>query len=205
VDRNQIELALLNVCTNARDAMPDGGTLLIETSHIVVEDDHEGHAGVKSGEYIQILTTDTGTGIPKRDIDRIFDPFFTTKEPDRGTGLGLSVTLGTIKNHGGSIRATSRLNEGTVIKILLPASGSRRGTPAKPPGKGIVEGTGTILVIDDERQVLEVVARVLKKAGYKTVAARGGEEMANGIVQYVQKPYSITKLCAVIQETLTGG
>ncbi len=177
VDGNQIQLALLNICTNASDAMPGGGTLRIETRRVTVDEkNRRDFSGVEPGEYIQILTTDTGTGIPEEDIDRIFDPFFTTKAPDRGTGLGLSVVLGTIRNYGGSIDAMSPPGGGTTIRIVLPASGAYFGEAVGSPKKEIVKGSGTILVVDDEEQVLDVVGRILRRAGYSIIEAHGGEE-----------------------------
>ncbi|MCG2641410.1 MULTISPECIES: ATP-binding protein [Bradyrhizobium] len=171
VDATQLELMLLNLAINARDAMPEGGLLTIETSflHGVPEDLR---TDLKAGEYVCIAVKDTGTGMPPDVLARAFDPFFTTKEPGKGTGLGLSQVYGFARQSGGTAKIESELGRGTVVRILLPRStdvvvGSddrQLGTP----GAGAREH---ILVVDDDAGVLETTRSMLDDLGYQAIAA----------------------------------
>lgn len=171
VDSTQLELMLLNLAINARDAMPQGGLLTIETSilHGVPEDLR---TDLKAGEYVCIAVKDTGTGMPPDVLARAFDPFFTTKEPGKGTGLGLSQVYGFARQSGGTAKIASEVGRGTVVRILLPKSteavvGSDDRQP-DTPGAGAREH---ILVVDDDASVLETTRSMLDDLGYQAIAA----------------------------------
>ncbi len=180
-DATQIHQALMNLCVNARDAMPAGGVLTLAAANVNLDAafaEVTPHAAV--GPYVCMSVTDTGSGIPPENLDRIFDPFFTTKETGKGTGLGLATVLGIVRGHGGFVRVKSRLGQGTMFELYLPASvetepvrPSRR-PEAPPAAKGEL-----ILVVDDEAAVRSVVRRTLERHGYRVVlAAEGSEALA---------------------------
>lgn len=162
VDANQIEQALLNICGNARDAMPEGGTLTIETKAAAPKTMGPGEGAT---DWRMISIRDTGTGMTEEMLERIFDPFFTTKEAAKGTGLGLSITQGIVKSHGGHIEVESRPGEGTEFRVYLPAAAESDG--AEPTLHLTRTATGTVLVVDDEPLVLELAGMVLKEAGFR--------------------------------------
>jgi PAS domain S-box-containing protein len=180
-DATQIHQALMNLCVNARDAMPDGGTLTLAAKNLAVDETLATMMpDAKTGDYVCASVTDTGTGIPPKHLDRIFDPFFTTKEVGKGSGLGLATVLGIVRGHGGFVRVTSRVGRGTTFELYLPASpdtkaAARHGHEKLPPrARGEL-----ILVVDDEATVRQVVQRTLEKHGYQVVvAAEGNEAMA---------------------------
>ena len=178
VDAGQIEQVLMNLATNARDAMPTGGTLTVTTEK--VETDHlfeQIHGFGQAGSYALITVTDTGCGMDESTQKRIFDPFFTTKEMGRGTGLGLSIVYGTIKQHGGYVIASSAQGLGTTIQLyvpLVPQATEGVGDPAAAQPK--VKGDETILVVEDEPGVRSMVELVLKKYGYTVLLAEDGVE-----------------------------
>jgi CheY-like chemotaxis protein len=171
VDATQLELMLLNLAINARDAMPEGGLLTIETNvlHGVPEDLQ---TELKPGEYVSIGVKDTGTGMPPDVLARAFDPFFTTKEPGKGTGLGLSQVYGFARQSGGTAKIESEVGRGTVVRILLPRSTDLvvRGEDRQlsPPSVGAREH---ILVVDDDANVLETTRSMLDDLGYQAIAA----------------------------------
>lgn len=171
VDSTQLELMLLNLAINARDAMPQGGLLTIETSvlHDVPEDLR---ADLKPGEYVCIAVKDTGTGMPPDVLARAFDPFFTTKEPGKGTGLGLSQVYGFARQSGGTAKIESELGRGTVVRILLPRSTDVVvGSEDRQLG-GLGAGEREhILVVDDDASVLETTRSMLDDLGYQAIAA----------------------------------
>ena len=159
-DRAQIELTIINMVLNARDAMPDGGKLVISTAPLAITGkDQDSHGGVPAGDYILISFADTGHGIPEQNINRIFEPFFTTKPEGRGTGLGLSIVYGIIRQSGGHVRVRSTVGAGTTFLIYLPSVPQPYPDPPPfhpcPLGKygGSCPREGTILVVDDEEQV----------------------------------------------------
>ncbi|MFT3839088.1 MAG: ATP-binding protein [Myxococcaceae bacterium] len=173
VDPSQLEQALLNLVTNARDAMPAGGRLTIETGDADLDAQYAAtHPGVTPGPHVFIAVTDTGTGIDDKTRERIFDPFFTTKEVGKGTGLGLSTVLGIVQQSGGALYLYSEPGKGSSFKLYFPsASEVPRPTPSLPASKG---GNETVLLIDDDEQVRAVVAKVLRRHGYQvSVAATG--------------------------------
>jgi PAS domain S-box-containing protein len=174
-DPTQLHQVLLNLCVNARDAMPDGGTLSLTAENFDVDEQYATMTpGVKSGPHVLISVIDTGTGIPQHIIDKIFDPFFTTKELGKGTGLGLSTALGIVKSHGGVLNVYSAAN-GTTFRVLLPSAAGV--SQADKPKAQVELPTGhgeTILIVDDESAIREVAKAVLSKSGYKVLAADDG-------------------------------
>ena len=176
VDQAQIEQVLLNLYVNAWQAMPNGGSLYVETSNVVLDENHTKLFGVSPGNYVKISVTDTGIGMDKATQQRIFDPFFTTKEMVRGTGLGLSSAYGIIKNHDGIINVYSEKDEGTTFNIYLPASEKEIAAREERLADEILKGTETVLLVDDEDMIVDVGEEMLKEMGYKVLVARGGKE-----------------------------
>jgi signal transduction histidine kinase/CheY-like chemotaxis protein len=175
VDRGQIEQVLLNLYVNAWQAMLDGGDLYLNTENVILDRSYVKPYKVEPGRYVKISVTDTGVGIDKETQERIFEPFFTTKEMGRGTGLGLASVYGIIKSHGGYINVYSELDEGTTFTIYLPASGKEAVEDVDVTAV-IVKGTGTILLIDDEKMILDVGRELLDELGYTVLTARDGQE-----------------------------
>jgi PAS domain S-box-containing protein len=179
-DPGQLEQVVVNLATNARDAMPQGGSLVVET-RLVQLDDHGGHEGLKlnPGPYALVLVSDSGQGIDPAHLDKIFDPFFTTKAVDKGTGLGLSTVHGIIKQSHGDIVVRSELGSGTVFKVYLPLTFER---PKSSDTQQVdLDGPGlarekTILVVEDEAAVSGLVEAVLRREGYRIVVAANGVE-----------------------------
>jgi PAS domain S-box-containing protein len=184
-DPTQLHQVLLNLCVNARDAMPEGGTLSLIAENFDVDEQYAAMTpGLKSGLHVLISVMDTGTGIPRHIIDKIFDPFFTTKEPGKGTGLGLSTALGIVKSHGGVISVYSA-NNGTTFRILLPsAAGTSRLEEATPEVELPIGHGETILIVDDESAIREVAKAVLFKSGYKVLATDDGPAALSLFVQH---------------------
>ncbi len=175
-DRTQIDQVLMNLCVNARDAMPDGGILRISAENLLV-DEHYAQMNLEArvGCYVVITVSDTGEGIPVEIIDRIFDPFFTTKQPETGTGLGLSTVIGIVKNHGGFIKVYSEVGEGTRFTVYLPAVDA---APAFT-GEEFELPTGSqelILVVDDEAPIREITKTTLETYNYTVMTASDGLE-----------------------------
>ena len=178
-DETQLEQSLINICLNARDAMPSGGTLKIVTANQTPPQiDHLKQRGRKEGDYIKITLSDTGTGMTPEVQSQIFEPFFTTKEPGRGTGLGLSMVYGIIQNHGGYIDLKSEPGQGTSFELYLPAIPDvmvEESSPF-PQGSILTKGSETILVVDDEEIIRQLGADILEDEGYKVLMASRGEE-----------------------------
>jgi len=175
VDRGQIEQVLLNLYVNAWQAMLDGGDLYLSTENITLDRSYVKPYKVEPGRYVKVSLTDTGVGIDKETQKRIFEPFFTTKEMGRGTGLGLASVYGIIKGHGGYINVYSELDQGTTFTIYLPASGKEAVEDLELTAD-IVKGTGTILLIDDEKMILDVGRELLEELGYTVLPAGSGQE-----------------------------
>jgi PAS domain S-box-containing protein len=177
-DSAQIEQILLNLAVNAKDAMPDGGKLILSTGNALLDDRFcRTHAGAKPGEYVSLTITDTGCGMDHATLEHIFEPFFTTKGLAAGTGLGLAMVYGIVKSHGGYIECTSKPARGTSFKIFLPIAGAtpepeldKPPTPATPIG-----GTETILLVDDEDFVRDLGEQMLTKFGYRVLTSPDGE------------------------------
>jgi two-component system cell cycle sensor histidine kinase/response regulator CckA len=175
VDRGQIEQVLLNLYVNAWQAMLDGGDLYLRTENVTLDSSYVKPYKVEPGRHVKISITDTGVGIDKQTQERIFEPFFTTKEMGRGTGLGLASVYGIIKSHGGYINVYSELDQGTTFTIYLPASGKEAVEDAELI-TDIVKGSGTVLLIDDEKMILEVGRELLEELGYTVLPATSGLE-----------------------------
>ncbi len=174
-DAGQIEQVLLNLLVNAADAMPGGGALTLKTRNVNHKDIKGKLYEPKPGKYVLLTVTDTGTGMYKKTLERIFDPFFTTKEMGRGTGLGLASAYGVIKSHSGYIDVDSKRGQGTTFSIYLPASGKKVEGVASSAER-IIVGTGTVLLVDDEKAVMEVGKELLELIGYRVLTARDGKE-----------------------------
>ncbi|MFZ0692749.1 MAG: response regulator, partial [Alphaproteobacteria bacterium] len=180
VDQGQFEQVVVNLAVNARDAMARGGILTIRTSNVTnAELISRGVEEMPPGDYVLIEVGDTGTGIPKADIDRIFEPFYSTKEVGAGTGLGLSTVHGIVKQAEGYIFVDSVVGAGTKFSIFLPrhqATASEiQAAEAAPVLPGDLTGTGTVLLVEDEDAVRLFSARALRNKGYKVLEAKGGE------------------------------
>ncbi len=178
VDAGLLSQALMNLTLNAADAMPDGGTVSLETDDVAADEAFcRAHGWAKPGAYVRLTLRDTGHGIPEDIQERVFEPFFTTKEPDRGTGLGLATAYGIVQRHDGMLEASSTPGVGTAMAIFLPrheapsAAGTAATSPAEPH-----RGTETILVAEDQHEVLELVQTLLEGQGYRVIATRDGME-----------------------------
>lgn len=184
-DRVHFELVLMNLVSNARDAMPDGGALIIGTEAASIDEEFIGtHGFGKPGEYACISISDTGIGMNQQTRDRIFDPFFSTKEPGKGTGLGLSTVYGIIKQHDGYINVYSESGHGTTFRIYLPvldSSGQEKETSASPYPQGGIE---TVLLVEDEEYVRESNRELLRNFGYEVIEAIDGEDALQKFVQH---------------------
>jgi two-component system cell cycle sensor histidine kinase/response regulator CckA len=176
-DPTQIEQVLMNLAVNARDAMPDGGRLVIETANVFL-DEESGKAllGVQPGEYVLLSVSDTGYGMDKETLDHIFEPFYTTKEVGKGTGLGLSMVYGIVHQHGGHITCYSEPGKGTTFKIYFPAVEMEMNSDVAATGIMPAFGTETILLVDDEDLVRDLGKRVLERSGYTVLTAANGKE-----------------------------
>lgn len=174
-DARQLEHVVLNLLANAADAMPAGGNLNIRSRNLPGTDSQNDRPDAAAPNRVQLILTDTGTGIKAEIIDRIFDPFFTTKEMERGTGLGLASAYGIIKNHNGHITVKSEKGEGTTFNILLPAI-DMRAVSVKPESGGYHLHRGLVLLVDDEEMVIEIGAQMLEKLGFQVICARDGHK-----------------------------
>lgn len=175
VDQGQIEQVMMNLYVNAWQAMPGSGDLNLETQNTRLDKDFSKLFSVEEGKYIKISVTDNGIGMNEATRQRIFEPFYTTKEMGRGTGLGLASTYGIIKNHDGIINVYSEKGEGTTFNIYLPASDKCVSEEKESTGE-IVEGTETILLVDDEDMIVTVGEQILERLGYTVIIAKSGKE-----------------------------
>lgn len=175
-DITQLHQALINLCLNARDAMPEGGLLKIKAENVVIDENYASmHLEAQAGAYILLTITDTGVGISNELLDRIFEPFFTTKEFGKGTGLGLSNVMAIIKGHGGFISVSSSVGKGTQFKVYLPAVNGEAISPVEDAE--IPQGCGElILVVDDEASIREITKTSLENYGYQVITASDGIE-----------------------------
>jgi PAS domain S-box-containing protein len=179
-DPTQIEQVLLNLASNAQDAMPEGGGLAIETRLVELDQEYcQRHLEIRPGPYLLLTVGDTGVGMDDQTREHIFEPFYTTKAIGKGTGLGLSSAYGIVKNHGGHIHCLSKPGQGTTFNIYLPALREALAQPASEspgPGQEGVKGTETILLVDDDAALRQLGERVLRRMGYQVVTAASGEE-----------------------------
>lgn len=178
-DPLQVEQVLLNLGSNAADAMPDGGDMVLSTSNINLSDEStDQHIGVERGRYVLLSVSDTGHGMTKETLEHIFEPFFTTKETGKGTGLGLATVYGIVKGHGGHIFPCSEPDKGTTFNIFWPAAEMARRGPEAVSGleKKLPGHAATILVVDDEPEIRELTAEALESLGFSTHTASTGEE-----------------------------
>ncbi len=176
-DRGQMEQIFLNLAVNARDAMPNGGTLTVATENFTVDDEFATvHPVIDAGSYVRIRVSDTGTGMDRETLDRAFEPFFSTKPKDKGTGLGLATVYGIVSQTGGLVELHSVVGTGTRVTILLPSVAAAVSTPE--PVRPVREHHAgeTILVVEDEALVLDVASRILMQHGYQVLSARSGAE-----------------------------
>ncbi len=184
IDPTQIDLVLVNLAVNARDAMPDGGTLTIETRNVDIDESH-GHVDLRPGRYVLLAVSDTGQGMDKATRARVFEPFFTTKEIGRGTGLGLSSVYGIVKQSGGGIEVDSEPGAGTTFNIYLPVADEtvepiiRHETPVQA-----VLGSGTILLVEDEETLRKLAHDILLEEGYTVLEAADGVDALSVAVAY---------------------
>jgi PAS domain S-box-containing protein len=176
-DPGEIENAVLNLAINARDAMPAGGKLIIETSNVVLDaTDVAAEVGLAAGEYVRLAVSDTGAGMSHEVLARAFEPFFTTKEPGKGTGLGLSVIYGFVRQSGGHVTASSALGKGTTVTLYLPrvdAGAVETIAPARPASSAPM-AREIILLVEDNAEVRAVTARRLRHLGYRVIEAESG-------------------------------
>jgi PAS domain S-box-containing protein len=177
-DAAQVEQAMMNLGLNARDAMPQGGTLRVETRNVrLTQENPCVSSDVEPGDYVRLSLMDTGCGMDREILEHIFEPFYTTKETGKGTGLGLAMVYGIVKNHGGAIRCESRPGEGTTFDIYFPVMEKHVQEEGRTePPERLIGGNETILVVDDESTIQTLVSRVLTTAGYRVETAMSGEE-----------------------------
>ncbi len=174
MDHAQLEQVLLNLFINAGQAMPEGGRLLLHSEAAALTSEAATLHGVAPGPFVRLVIADTGVGMDAATRARVFEPFFTTKGAGKGTGLGLASVYGIVTNHGGVVTVESEPGRGTVFTLLLPAT-DRRDERSEPPAT-IQRGKGTILIVDDEEQILTAYARLLQKMGYQVLTAAGGRQ-----------------------------
>ncbi|WP_175160417.1 hybrid sensor histidine kinase/response regulator [Paraburkholderia fynbosensis] len=176
-DPHQLENVILNLAINARDAMPDGGKLTLELANATLDDEYVlALADVSAGQYVMLAVTDAGTGMSREVMERAFDPFFSTKPEGRGTGLGLSMAYGFVKQSGGHIRLYSEVGEGTTVKIYLPRSTGTAVEARRSTGGVLKHGSETILVVEDDLKVQSTVVELLSGLGYAVLKANDAEQ-----------------------------
>jgi signal transduction histidine kinase len=176
-DPGQVEQVIMNLVLNARDAMPRGGKITIETGHTYLDESYAGkHEATKPGHYVMLAVSDTGVGMDAQTRKQIFDPFFTTKEVGKGTGLGLSMVYGIVKQSGGNIWVYSELGKGTTFKVYLPRVDQVEETESSAARAAIPVGTETVLLVEDEEMVRKLSQEILEDSGYRVVVATNGKE-----------------------------
>jgi signal transduction histidine kinase/CheY-like chemotaxis protein len=170
IDPTQVDQILTNLCTNARDAIRDTGTITIETSNVTIGEAGDA-AEASPGQYVCVTFRDTGEGMDRATRERIFEPFFTTKPAGRGTGLGMATVFGIVKQNNGFIDVSSEPGRGTTVRILLPRLPGDARVPAEPAARTPLRGTGTVLLVEDEPQLLQIVRAMLEANGYSVIPA----------------------------------
>ena len=200
-DPTQLHQTLMNLCVNARDAMPEGGILTISGENVIAPE-HGARlvVGLRPGPYVRLCVCDTGTGIAPEVLDRIFEPFFTTKEPGHGTGLGLSTVMGIVKNHGGVVEVKSELGKGTRFEVYLPATPDVSVDGPLPVSRNLPKANGElVLVADDEQGVRDVTRRVLEAHGHRVLLAVDG---VDAVALYMRHR---TEIRAVVTDMMMPG
>ncbi len=205
VDPAQVETLLLNLAVNARDAMPGGGKLTIETANARLDDDYAAaHAEVTPGQYVMLAVTDNGTGMPAEIAERAFEPFFTTKDAGQGTGLGLSMIYGFVKQSEGHVKIYSEVGHGTTVKVYLPRSREQEAVvPDEPPVEEQVPGSlETVLVVEDDADVRELAVNMLQSLGYVPVEATDAD---SALAALDQRPEIVLLFTDVVLPGGTNG
>ena len=178
-DAAQVEQVLLNLAVNARDAMPTGGALIIETANITLDEEFSaGHLGLRPGQYVRVVVSDTGCGMAPQVLAHLFEPFHTTKDPGKGTGLGLATVYGIVKQFGGEIYVYSEANHGTVFEIYLPRADAPP-VVARPSGEATAQlpgGSETVMVVEDKPDARLFTVTVLERLGYTVLEAAGSSD-----------------------------
>jgi len=203
-DPGQIEQVLMNLVVNARDAMPNGGRLTVETARVEIDDAYAStHLSVKPGPYVMLAVSDTGSGIDTETQKHIFEPFFTTKEQGKGTGLGLSMVYGIVKQSGGNIWLYSEPDQGTVFKVYLPVATEIELQPMGAAARtDLPRGTETILIVEDEIQIRHLAFDCLASYGYDVLSASNGLE-ALDLIEHLKRPINLV-LTDVVMPKLSG-
>lgn len=189
-DATQLHQVLVNLCLNARDAMPKGGRLTIEAENVVLEENYARmHVEAKPGSFVVIKVSDTGTGIPSSMIDKIFEPFFTTKTITKGTGLGLATVSALVRSHGGFVNVYSEVDRGSTFKVYLPATKTAEGPAVREAEAALPLGHGeVVLIVDDENSILDIGKTTLEMHGYRVLTASDGTE---AVVVYAERKRDI--------------
>ncbi len=203
-DPGQIEQVLMNLVVNARDAMPNGGRVTVETSRVEIDEGYAStHINVQPGPYVMLAVSDTGSGMDAETRKHIFEPFFTTKELGKGTGLGLSTVYGIVKQSGGNIWVYSEPDHGTVFKVYLPAVAQTNvETNAAPKAYAIPRGTETILIVEDEPQIRQLASECFTHCGYNVLSTADGLE-ALQLIERLQEPIDLI-LSDVVMPKVSG-
>ncbi len=206
-DQSQIEQVLMNLFVNAGHAMPNGGHLYLSAENVIIDEKFVRPYEIKSGRYVLISVTDTGTGMDEFTQKRIFEPFFTTKEAGKGTGLGLASVYGIVKNHGGFINVYSEKNQGTSFHIYLPASdaGVVDAGNSSSIDRSVVNGEGTILLVDDEEMIMEIGQEMLEAMGYRVITAASGLEAIEKFSSIRDGNGEVDTVDLVIQDMIMPG